>query len=309
MNRTVRQFTQCTLLVSLFLCSGQMARCQNQKRRPGLPGMSPSKWITLRHTQAPGKAYRVDGSPTKAYTQEDFYFKMWIPVVNLSRFALLLGPQYRTEQLEFQSDGENPLRPLGGWNLRSMGLDIRSCVTLDSTSWLAFNANVNQSGNLRDQPHANVPINYTFSSIFIKRTAPNREIGFGFMVNKSFNRFTVLPAFMFNYNYSSKGGIEINLPYKIALRRNLSPTDLLYVRAEAVTRAYWINSGTQPYAFRRTEVDLGIAYNKQFTKLIGAEAFGGYRRNISTHLPGEITAVKTSGFVFQLELYLRSPFQ
>ena len=57
--------------------------------------MSPSKWITIRNTQAPGKLYRVDGSPTKTYTQEDVYFKMWIPVVNLSKFTLLLGPQYK----------------------------------------------------------------------------------------------------------------------------------------------------------------------------------------------------------------------
>lgn len=278
--------------------------------------MSPSKWITIRNTQAPGKLYRVDGSPTKTYTQEDVYFKMWIPVLNLSKLTLLLGPQYRTEQLEFQSDGENPLRPLGGWNLRSMGVDVRSCLRVDSLAWLGFNLNLNQSGNLRDQPHDNVPINYTFSSAYIKRTAPNREIGFGFMVNKSFNRFAVLPIFMLNYNYSSKGGFEIYLPYKIAWRQNLSPTDILYVRAEAVTRAYWINGGmqginggTQPYAFRRTEADLGVAYNKQITKLIGAEVFGGYRRNISTHLPGEVTAVKTSGFVFTMELYLRSPFR
>jgi len=271
--------------------------------------MSPSKWITIRNTQAPGKLYRVDGSPTKTYTQEDVYFKMWIPVVNLSKFALLLGPQYRTEQLEFQSDGENPLRRLGGWNLRSMGLDLRSCINVDSLSWLAFNVNINQSGNLRDQPHDNVPINYTFSSVFLRRTAPNREIGFGFMLNKSFNRFAILPVFMFNYNFSSKSGIEINLPYKIAWRQNLSPTDILYVRAEAVTRAYWINNDTQAYAFRRTEADMGVAYNKQITKLIGAEVFGGYRRNISTHLPGEVTAVRTSGFVITLELYLRSPFR
>jgi hypothetical protein len=294
------------LLIWLTACAQPMLA---QKLRPGLPGMAPSKWITIRNTDAPGRIYQYAGSAAKTYTQEDVFFKAWIPVVNLPKMTLLLGPQYRTEQLEFQSTGENPLHLLSNWNLRSMGLDIRGCLQVDSLAWLAFNVNVNQSGNLHGQPHGHVPINYTLSSIYIKRSSTKKEIGFGLMANRSFNRFIALPVFVYNYNYSRRGGIEISLPYKISWRNNLSPTDLLYVKAEAMTRSYWINGSDHSYAFRRTELDLGIAYNKQFNRLMGAEIFGGYRRNISTRLPGEVTGIKTSGFVFSLELYLRSPFK
>lgn len=269
--------------------------------------MAPSRWITIKHTQAPGRVYSSFGSAPKTYTQEDLFFKAWIPIVYKSRFALMLGPQYRTEQLEFQSTGENPLHLLSSWNLRSMGADIRSVFRVDSAAFLIMNLNINQSGNLQDQSHDHVPINYTVTSIYLKKKSINKEIGFGFMANRSFGRITVLPVFMFNYNYSSNAGIEISLPQKISWRHNLSPSDILYVKTEAITRSYFIVCDDE-YAFRRTELDMGVAYNKQITKFLGAEVFTGYRRNINTRLPNEITSVKTSGLVLSLELYIRSPF-
>ncbi len=302
-----RRLACCSLIVCVLLCAAETACAQ--KLRPGLPGMSPSKWITIRNTQAPGRMYRVPNTNTKTYTQEDLFFKAWIPVVNGSRMTLLLGPQYRTEQLEFQSEGENPLHLLSNWNLRSMGLDVRSCFRIDSLTWLAANLNVNQSGNLHDQPHGNVPMNYTLSVLYLKRQSANREMGFGLMVNRSFGSFNVLPVFMLNYNYSSRGGFEVSLPYKLAWRNNLTATDILYVKAEGMTRSYWINDGENAYAFRRTELDMGVAYNKQFNRVFGIELFGGYRRNISTRLPNEVTSVRPSGLVFSIELYLRSPFK
>jgi hypothetical protein len=54
---------------------------------------------------------------------------------------------------------------------------------------------------------------------------------------------------------------------------------------------------------------MGVAYNKQFNRLVGMEFFGGYRQNISTRLPGEVTGIKTSGMVFSLELYFKSPLR
>lgn len=269
--------------------------------------MAPSRWITIKHTQAPGRVYSTLGSAPKTYTQEDLFFKAWIPVIYKPRFAFMLGPQYRTEQLEFESSGENPLHLLSSWNLRSIGVDVRTVARVDSSAFLVMNLNVNQSGNLQDQSNAHVPVNYTLTSIYLKKKSINKEIGFGIMANRSFDRLTVLPVFVFNYNYSSKAGLEITLPKRIAWRHNLSPSDILFVKAEAVSRSYFIVCDDE-YAFRRTELDMGLAYNKQINKFVGAELFTGYRRNINTRLPNEITAVKASGIVLSLELYIRPPF-
>lgn len=300
-----RHLAYSALMMCLLVCITREAKCQ--KLKPGLAGMAPSKWITIKHTQAPGRVYSSLGSAPKTYTQEDLFFKAWIPIVHKSGFALMLGPQYRTEQLEFQDNGENPLHLLSSWNLRSMGVDIRSLIRVDSSAFLIMNVNINQSGNLQAQSHSHVPINYTLTSVYLKKKSINKEIGFGIMANRSFDRFTFLPVFMFNYNYSSKAGLEISLPQKISWRHNLSPSDILYVKAEVVTRSYFIVCDDE-YAFRRTELDMGVAYNKQINKFVGAEVFAGYRRNISTRLPDEITAVKTSGMVLSFEIYIRSPF-
>ena len=303
LNRQLR-FTGVSLAVLLFC--GNVAFCQ--KVKPGLPGMAPSKWITIKNTQATGRVYRSFNQTSKRYKQEDVFFKAWIPVVYKNNFALMLGPQYRTEQLEFRDTGENPLQALNNWNLRSFGMDVRSYVKVDSAAFLVMNFNLNQSGNLYDD-HRNVPMNYTFSSVYLRKTSLNREIGFGLMANRSFGRMTVLPVFVLNYNFSQKTGVEISLPHKIAWRHNLSSTDILYFKTEVMSRAYWINGTNADYAFRRTELDMGVTYNKQITKFFGAEVFGGYRTNLNTRLPGEVTGVKTSGLVFSFEVYFRSPFK
>jgi hypothetical protein len=294
------------VLSTVLISCCTVAICQRVK--PGLPGMAPSKWITIQNTQAPGRIYKSFNTPSKRYKQEDIFFKAWIPVIYKDNFAIMLGPQYRTEQLEFRDTGENPLESLNHWNLRSFGMDIRSYVKVDSAAFLVMNFNVNQSGNLYDN-HENVPLNFTFSSVYLRKKSLNKEVGFGFMANRSFGRITAFPVIVFNYNFSQKSGIEISLPRKIAWRHNLSSTDILYVKAEVMSRAYWINGTNADYAFRRTELDMGVTYNKQITKFFGAEVFGGYRTNISTRLPGECTGVKTSGLVFSFEVYFRSPFK
>lgn len=294
------------VLICLLLQAGESF---SQLNKPGIDGMAPSKWITFRHTQAPARSYRTVNSQEKVYTQEDFYFKTWIPVVHNSKFSIAIGPQYRTEQLEFESDGENSIHMLSHWNLRYAGVDLRSLISVDSSSWLIFNVNANKSGNFGDYRFNSFPLNYTFSAAFLKKKSNNKEIGAGLIVNTSFTGITVLPIFVFHYNYSKKAGIEISIPYKIAWRHNLSKSDIFYVKAEALNRNYFIRQENVNCSFRRTDIDMGVAYNKSFSKMIGIEAFVGYRQNISNRLPTDVIAVKKSGMAFSLELYIRSPLK
>ncbi len=292
-------FIQLTIL-------GNTARCQDVT--PGLPGMAPMKWITIKTTHAPGRIYQFANSDARTYTQQDMYFKAWIPVVMRSRFALALAPHYRTEQLELRGPSDDGMNQLSNWRLRSVGLDLKSCIKLDSTSWLINTASVSRSGNVNAGPNARIPFTYTFSTVYLKKKSMNKEIGFGLMVNKS-NSLLVLPVFVYNYDFSSKWGIEMSLPHKIAWRHNLTSSDILYLKTEAVTRTYFINgpNGNSPEAFRRIDVDMGVAYNKQITRFMGAEIFAGYRQNLSTRLPEGLTAVNGSGFAATFEIYIRPP--
>jgi len=272
--------------------------------------MSPTKWITMKHTQAPRRAYQFGGSGVKTYTQEDIFFKLWLPILHQRRYSVMLGPQFRTEQMEFLSQGENPIHELSNWNLRSMGVDLRACIQVDSNAWLMLNGNANQTGNLHDQPQANIPINYTISGAYLRKVSPNKEIGFGLILNRSFHATTPLPILIYHYNYSSRAGIEISLPYKITWRHNLSPADILYLKTEGSTRNYYIERPAATASmFRRTDLDIGVAYNRRINKLVGVEVFGGYRRNLSSQIPADVQVVKGSGTVFSVELYIKPPIR
>ena len=299
------------LLLSFLCCSALfMKPCCGQELKPGLTGMAPSKWITIKHTMSPGKIYRSQTGPSQKYTQEDCYIRAWIPIMNKPNFAIVVGPHYRTEQLEFKSYGENPIQQLSSWNLRSMGIDVKSFFKVSSNSYLVVASNINKSGNLTGESANKVPLNYSFTSVFMKKKSDRKEIGMGFMISHGDN-LTVLPVFVFNYNNpSGKSGIEIALPKKVAYRINLSPLDIIYLKSEASTKRYYTyGRDNQPTLFRLIDLDTGVQYNRQLNKLIGLEIFGGYRTNISNRLPTGIVPVRTSGLAASLELYIRPPFK
>jgi hypothetical protein len=282
--------------------------CFCQEIQPGLAGMAPSKWITIKHMQAPGSRYRSSTSETQRYTQEDLYVRAWLPVLHKPRYTLVLGPHYRTEQLEIDTKGENPMHQMSNWKLRSMGLDMKSLVKLDSTSFLVVAAQLNKSGSRAEIPLRNIPLNYSFTAVYLKNKGMDKEIGFGLMASKNRN-ITLLPVFVFNYNFSPKSGIEITLPKKVAFRYNMSPKDILYLKSEAVSRTYYIAEQAGAFGFfRKIDMDTGVMYNRRINKIMGVELFGGYRTNISNTLPAGVVPIKTSGFTASIELYILPPF-
>lgn len=294
----------------VLLCLGLIIgkACLGQSAKPGLPGMSPSKWITLKHTQAPNRSFQYNNGPVTRYEQEDFFFKLWLPVLLKQNLNILVGPQFRTEQLELSNPAGNEFNNLSHWNLRSWGVDLRSCWGFDSTRWLLSNFNVNQSGNLSDVSTSDIPLNYTFGVIYLSRKSANTELGFGFLANKNFERFAILPAFIYNHNFSKRNGLEVSLPYKIAFRNNLSPADVFYIKAEGSTRSYSLfNEQNNINLFRRTDIDFGVSYNRSLNKMIGFEVFTGYRYNLTCDFPGNINSIKRSGIAVSLELYIKPP--
>ncbi|TDE14512.1 DUF6268 family outer membrane beta-barrel protein [Dyadobacter psychrotolerans] len=286
-----------------------MKPCRCQDLKPGLTGMGPSKWVTFKHSYAPGKYYRSVDGPKKKYTQEDLYVRAWIPILHKPNYAIVVGPHYRTEQLEFKNSGENPINQMDNWQLRSMGIDLKSFFKLNSTSYLVVASNVTKSGNLTEVPFRHVPLNYNFTSVFMKKRSERSEIGIGVLVSRAQN-LSVLPVLVLNYNFpSEKSGLEIALPKKISWRYNLSPTDIFYIKSEAVTKSYYTyKADRQPSLFRLIDLDTGVTYNKQINKLIGVEVFGGYRMNVSNRLPSGIVPVRTSGLAASFEIYLLPPF-
>jgi hypothetical protein len=292
--------------VSCLILSSGYAYCQN---KPGIDGMAPTKWISIRHTQAPGRSYKSVSSNDQVCTQEDIYFKVWLPIFHKPTFSMAIGPQYRTEQLEFEGENENVANSLSHWNLRYAGADLRSMVSLNPSSWLMFNINANKSGNFGDYSFSKYPVNYTLSVAYVKKKSNNKEFGAGLLVNNSFTGVTVLPILIYHYNFSKNTGIELNLPYKMAWRYNISESDILFVKAEAQNRNYLIHIEDETCSFRSINLDMGVAYNKAFSKLIGAEAFIGYRQNVSNRLPEDVIAVKKSGMAFSLEFYVRPPLK
>jgi hypothetical protein len=272
--------------------------------------MAPTKFLVIKNTQTPGRSFKTNDGVVTKYSQEDFYFRVWLPIVYKSKFNLLIAPQYRTEQLDIEQASIAEANSMCNWNLRSLGFDLRSMIRLDSASWIISNINVSRSGNLADVPDHLIPLNFSLGSIYMKRKSDNEAYGFGVTFNKTYQRLSILPVFVYNYNFSSRSGIEISLPHKIAWRHNLSLKDIVYIKAEGSARNYTIYNNETLSNFRRTEMDLGLAYNKVLSKYAGLEFSAGYRQNLSLEYPiNEITPVKKSGLVFSLEFYLRPPLK
>ncbi|TLV03367.1 DUF6268 family outer membrane beta-barrel protein [Dyadobacter luticola] len=270
--------------------------------------MAPSKWLSFRATQAPGKLYQFSNAGTKKFTHEEFYMRAWLPLAKTKRVTVLLGPNYRSEQFELKTQGENPISNMQGWNLRSYGLDLNSLIRLDSTSWIITTSHINKSGNLADLTFKQIPINYTLSATYLKRKSANKEIGAGAMLNQSF-KTTILPVFIFNYNYAENAGFELMLPKRAAWRNNLSPNDILYVKAESVTRTYYLNPlhTGDPDVCRRVDVDMGLTYNRKIGNILGIELSAGYRKNLSSRLVTGAIPIRASGLAMTFDVYVQPP--
>ncbi|SDF62170.1 hypothetical protein SAMN04487996_111301 [Dyadobacter soli] len=300
-------FSFCRKAAAAFLClvSGH-AVCQSTQ--PGLSGMAPSKWITFRNTHSPGKVYNFANAGPKTYTYEEYFVRAWLPVVHAKNVTVLLGPNYRTEQFESKSAGENPIRSMAGWNLRSYGLDLNSFVRLDSALWVVATSHFNKSGNSSELSLKDIPLNYTVSAALLRKKSVDKEIGAGIMVNQSY-KMIILPVFIFNYNFSSHSGIEMMLPKRVAWRQNLSRNDIIYLRGESVTRTYYTNPSAlpSPSVYRRVDVDLGMSYNRRLGDWAGVELSVGYRKNITTKLVEGALPVRPSGLAMTLDFYLQVP--
>ncbi len=298
-------FRAALILCFKFFCIHSVL-CQSSK--PGMQGMAPSKWLTFRYTHAPGKVYGFPGVDSRKYTNEECFVRAWLPVVHGKKWTVLLGPNYRTEQFEVKTEGENPIHKMSGWNLRTIGLDITSLVKLDSVSWIVATSHFNKSGNMAELSLSQIPVNYTVSASYLRKMAANKEIGLGVVFNQSFKR-TLLPVLIFNYNFAPNAGIEIMLPKRVALRRNFSPKDILYLKAESVTRTYYINpSGTNARdVCRRVDVDMGVSYNRRINNLVGLEVSAGYRKNLRTRLIDGAVPIRTSGLAMTVDLYVTPP--
>jgi hypothetical protein len=300
-------FSVCRNAAAALLClvTGHVM-CQSSQ--PGLSGTAPSKWLTFRNTHSPGKVYNFANAGSKTYTYEEYFARVWLPVVHNKRVTVLIGPNYRTEQFESKTPGENPIRSMSGWNLRSYGLDVNSFVKLDSTSWLVTTSHFNKSGNMAELSLKQVPLNYTVSASFLRKKSADKEIGAGLMLNQSY-KMTILPVLIFNYNFSEHAGVEMMLPKRVAWRQNLSRNDILYLRGESVTRTYYTNptGGDNPSVYRRVDVDLGLTYNRRLGSWAGVEISAGYRKNLTTKLVEGALPVKPSGLAMTLDFYVQPP--
>ena len=257
---------------------------------------------------APGRIYQTPQGSSSRYTLEENYFKAYIPVAIKKHFAIAAAPYYRSEHFEVKSLYPSAGEQLSTWNLRSVGVDFKALICLDSAGWIINTANISKSANVAGSSLSDVPLTYTLSSIFMKRRSATTEMGLGLMVNRS-NNFLVLPVVVYNHNFRNKMGVEIMLPHKLAWRYNPTENDILYAKAEANTRSYFLPQLTSDGhdVFRRIDVDMGIAYNRSFTSFMGAELFAGYRRNLSTRIPGSVIAVQSSGCFVTVDLYLKVP--
>ncbi|WP_229219089.1 hypothetical protein [Dyadobacter sediminis] len=280
--------------------------CQSLK--PGLSGMAPSKWLTFRNTHAPGKVYSFPNAGSRRYTHEEYFARVWLPVVHSERVTVLMGPSYRTEQFELKTTGENPISRMSNWNLRSYALDVNAVVRLDSSSWLIATSHFNKSGNTAELSFRQIPVNYTLSASYLRKKSLNKELGFGILFNQSY-KLTILPVLIYNHNYAENAGFEIMLPKKIAWRRNLSANDILYLKAESVTRTYYTNhwASEVPDVCRRVDVDMAVTYNRKLGSMIGMEVSAGYRKNLSTRLIEGAVPLRTSGFAMTFDLYVQPP--
>jgi hypothetical protein len=290
------RFTFTTLI--LLMLFAKHGHCQTDR----IPGQIPQKWITIKHSVSPNRVLQYNGQSYSA-DFEDIYAKIWLPVVMHEKFKIAAGASYRTEQIEIEDLTNSEVNAISHWNLRAAGLDIRTISQLSEKHSLVVGANFSYSAAIRSVPLGSAPLNYTLSAVFMNRRSANKEVGFGLLHSGNMGSLPFLPIIVWNETFNKRNGIEMSLPYKLAWRHNLSERSILHFKAEAVRRSYFVDQ-TSHEQCRRLDVDLGISFTRLFNKWLGVEVFSGFRQNLSSEIPNNISLKTSSGIAVSTEIFI-----
>jgi hypothetical protein len=289
-----------TLSFILIFCAVYFAKSQDivlspvgkSLCHPGVINKSPAKGLLFEYGVNPNVMLREGGNSDISANSlsKRFKIKLKAPVINREDLKVIAGWNFYGEEYRFQNLGDQSFRlfkDMDNRDLKSSSLTLSTIKPINNKFYLALKAQATFNGDYAglinfDQDYAS----YNLATILGVKKNSNLEWGLGLLLRyapNNNNNLPVLPFAFYNRTFNEKWGIEAIIPSSIKARYNINPRNIILFGPEFESRNYFINNDVvAPYTLRRSEIRLGIDYQRHLGSWFWLEVSGGYTHNLNT---------------------------
>jgi hypothetical protein len=264
-------------------------------------GMGPSKGLIVRYERVPGnfsvKSSGVGGVPdyrTDVSKNANLVVKAYAPLLNHPHLKLVLGLNYDRQEYQFQepatSDQYGLYRNIEDKGLSIIGAQLAVIRPVDAVHWYIFRTKGELNGDYNsDELSVTDYLKVTSEFIYGWKRSPTFAWGIGVQLGYNLGRQSIYPVIVYNRTFNPRWGVEALFPARVLLRRNLSPTSLLFAGYEVASNNYNIklrnpfatpnNPTVRSLELRQIDLKFRLRYEHELLSFLWTGIEAGYRYN------------------------------
>ncbi|WP_210518343.1 hypothetical protein [Hymenobacter terricola] len=264
-------------------------------------GMGPSKGLIVKYERIPGnfsiRSSGVGGVPdyrTDVSKNANLVIKAYAPLLNHPHLKLVLGLNYDRQEYQFREPATSDQYGLYG-NIENKGLSIIGAQLavirpVDAVHWYLFRTKTELNGDYNsDELDINNYLKVTSEFIYGWKRSSTFAWGLGVQLGYVLGRQSIYPVLVYNRTFNPRWGVEALFPARVLVRRNLSPTSLLFAGYEVVSNNYNLklrntfptpnNPAVRALELRQIDVKFRLRYEHELLSFLWTGVEAGYRYN------------------------------
>jgi hypothetical protein len=264
-------------------------------------GMGPSKGLIVKYERIPGNfsstSTGVGGVPdyrTTVTKNANLVVKAYAPLLNHPHLKLILGLNYDRQEYQFSEAAANDQYGLYN-NIENKGLSIIGAQLavirpVDNVHWYLFRTKTELNGDYgSDELSVTDYLKVTSEFIYGWKRSPTFAWGIGVQLGYNLGRQSIYPVIVYNRTFNPRWGVEALFPARVLLRRNLSPTSLLFAGYEVASNNYNIklrntfgtpnNPAVRSLELRQIDLKFRLRYEHELLSFLWTGIEAGYRYN------------------------------
>ncbi|WP_201979929.1 DUF6268 family outer membrane beta-barrel protein [Hymenobacter rubidus] len=264
-------------------------------------GMGPSKGLIVKYERIPGnfsvRSSGVGGVPdyrTDVTKNANMVVKAYAPLLNHPHLKLILGLNYDRQEYQFSQPSTTDQYSLYN-NIENKGLSIIGAQLavirpVDAAHWYIFRTKTELNGDYNsDELSVTDYLKVTSELIYGWKRSPTFAWGLGVQLGYNLGRQSIYPVIVYNRTFNPRWGVEALFPARVLVRRNLSPTSLLFAGYEVASNNYNIklrnpfgtpnNPKVTSLELRQIDLKFRLRYEHELLSFLWTGIEAGYRYN------------------------------
>ncbi|GAB3858968.1 hypothetical protein GCM10028822_34790 [Hymenobacter terrigena] len=264
-------------------------------------GMGPSKGLIVKYERIPGnfslKSTAVGGSAdynTQVSKNANLVVKAYAPLLNHPHLKLILGLNYDRQEFQFSTPATTDQYGLYS-NIENKGLSIIGAQLavirpVDAVHWYLLRTKTELNGDYNsDELSVSDYLKVTSEFIYGWKRSPTFAWGLGVQLGYTLGRQSIYPVLVYNRSFNPRWGVEALFPARVLVRRNLSPSSLLFAGYEVASNNYNLklrtpfpapnNPKVTSLELRQIDLKFRLRYEHELLSFLWTGIEAGYRYN------------------------------